>query len=87
MIHFRKDHLTLVDSKISFIHVNNDINGLVLQKEDETIIFVFNKGKSEAALSENDIQVECLPCNIQKRIQRALADKIIKAEAYLLKII
>ncbi len=55
LIHFRKDHLTLVDGKVGFIHVNNDINGLVRQKEDETIIFVFNKGKSEAALSENDI--------------------------------
>lgn len=87
LIHFRKQHHTLVDGKIGFIHVNNDINGLVRQKEDETIIFVFNKGKSEATLSENDIQVECLPHNIQKKIQRALADKIIKAEAYLLKII
>ncbi len=87
LIHFRKKHLTLVDGKIGFIHVNSDINGLVRQKGEETIIFVFNKGKSEATLSESEIQVECLPANIQKKVQRELADKTVKSESYLLKLI
>lgn len=87
LIHFRKKHLTLVDGKIGFIHVNSDINGLVRQKGEETIIFVFNKGKSEATLSESEIQVKCLPANIQKKTQRELADKTVKSESYLLKLI
>lgn len=87
LIHFRKKHLTLVDGKIGFIHVNSDINGLVRQKGEETIIFVFNKGKSEATLSESEIQVECLPANTQKKVQRELADKTVKSESYLLKLI
>ena len=67
--------------------MNSDINGLVRQKGEETIIFVFNKGKSEATLSESEIQVECLPANIQKKVQRELADKTVKSESYLLKLI
>lgn len=60
---------------------------LCVKREKRRSFFVFNKGKSEATLSESEIQVKCLPANIQKKVQRELADKTVKSESYLLKLI
>lgn len=83
-INIRKHHQLLIDGKIGFIHVNENVNGIIRYNDSEFGIFIFNKGPADYQIDQNKIEVYCVNHILTEKIKTAIDRKILKNASYII---